>query len=131
MEKKSEKKLEKKAENQSLFKDKMDLINGKLNLLKEQERLLLDESKNEKGKKRKLNCNLEKEKRKIKKQKTLSLPYDSDFDFTLKEKKTFSPTALVRVKVGYDFVKVRALMDTVRSQILRASFFIIVLLAKQ
>lgn len=88
------------------------MINGKLELLEQKEKLM-DKSKNVNGNKRKLDCSLELKKSKNKKQK-LSLPYDCCFDLDehLEERKTFSPTAVVRVKVGSEFVKVRAFLDT-------------------
>lgn len=102
----------------SNFKEKIDLINDKLNLLEQKENLLVGQ-KNVIGQKRKRKCT-ENGKNKIKNKKPkFELPYDRDFelnkrecDLNLEEKGTFSPTAMVRIKVGCEFIAVRAFLDT-------------------
>lgn len=102
----------------------MELVNKKIGLLDEKEKILseqLDILGNDR--KRKADCKgNRKNDKKIKKNNQPSLPYENCFncnmdsnlnmELNLSEKRTFFATAVVKVKIANQFVKVRGFFDT-------------------
>lgn len=99
--------------NDELFKEKLELVNGKLELLETKEDVLLEELKNVTDRKRKLKENGENMLEKIKINNSSLEKYEASFNCNSEVDNVFSPTAMVRIECnGVLIGPLRALIDT-------------------